>query len=147
MMSHLQFATPINWDHKLPVAKYEEQIANPAAELAILMRCSRLKNYRWEWYDEIEWHSNGIVRKMGLEMLTVMDIETHNKVSTASFNELPNTAIIGDLLFVIYPALFRCGRNGDQDIQVAKAVITVHVQNRQPNVKVEIDNKKRKSLD
>lgn len=136
----LQFAAPSNWEHKL--AKCEEQIANPAAELAILMRCSP-EEYRWEWYEDIKWDSPTVVRKGDLTRFIILDIQTHNKISVEKLSELPDDAEIGNLVLVMHPALFRCGRDGQKDIIIAKPVIAIHAQDRQPMVKVEVSEEEK----
>lgn len=45
----------------------------------------------------------------------------------AKFEALPDDAKLGNLLMVMYPALFRRGKKGEMDIQIQKAVILVHV--------------------
>lgn len=66
-----------------------------------------------------------------------MDARTHNKIPKTKFTHLPGHAKIGDLLLVIYPALFRVGREGQDDVLIEKATILIRVQEDSPPVKSE----------
>lgn len=125
-----------NWGHKL--VRFEEQIANPASQLATKMS-SAPEQYRWEWYEHINGKPNIVIRKWGLEALTVLDIETHNKISTTKYRELPNDRKIGGLLFVMYPELFRHGREEKKDILIEKAVVVVHTNDQQPSAQLSVE--------
>lgn len=69
------------------------------------MRCSS-EIYLWEWYENSDWYSNGIIHKNDIERFTMIDIQTHHKIQEPQFADLPNSAEIGDFLLVMYPAFF-----------------------------------------
>ena len=59
---------------------------------------------------------------------TLIDVLTHQKIRGSKFTDLPDDAKIGNILLVMYPALFRCGKDGQNEIQIEKAVILIHEQ-------------------
>lgn len=78
-----------------------------------------------------------------MEYCTITDIETHNKISAEKIRDLPDDAKTGELLFVMYPGLLRCGMDGYKDVQIEKAVIVVRCQKTQPSIAVEINKNRR----
>lgn len=127
------FKDSVYWEHTY--SRFLEQIGTPAADLAIKMSCSP-DSYRWEWYINSNWYSAGTVSKSDLERFIILDAVTHQKIQTSRFDNLANNAKIGDLLGVIYPALFRCGTEGQSKVQIEKAVILIRTV-KQPLVKTE----------
>ncbi|KAH8432174.1 uncharacterized protein LDX57_009815 [Aspergillus melleus] len=87
-------------DHKF--SSLEEQILIPAAELAIELSCSPEK-YKWLW--RMNNFPGCIVRKGHLDCFNIMDVATHNKISKNKYNHVHETAEIGKLLLVMFPAL------------------------------------------
>lgn len=106
--------------------RFMEQIAKPAAELAVKMSCSP-EQYHWDWYVDSEWYTKAVVRKSDMSNFTIVDALTHQNIRIAKFKDLPDDTKIGDLLLVMYPALFRCGKKGERNIQIEKAVILIRV--------------------
>ena len=49
---------------------------------------------------------------------TLIDVLTHQKIRESKFADLPDDAKIGNILLVMYPALFRCGKDGQNEIQI-----------------------------
>lgn len=94
------------------------------------------------WYGDPKWDSQAVVFKRDLKWATILDIQTHNRISIERLNELSDDARIGDLVFIMHTALFRCGRDGQKDIKIAKAVIAIHAQVGHPAVNVEINEEK-----
>ena len=109
-----------------------------AAQLALEMARSP-QQYHWEWYEDSEWYSRGIAIKQDLERFTVLDIQRHGKIQSGKFADLPADKKIGDLLFVMYPSLFRREKEGQADIQLEKAVIVIRVNQEEPPIKKEGD--------
>lgn len=66
-------------------------------------------------------------KKKDLNKFTIMDVLAHQSVRITKFEALPDDAKTGNLLMVMYSALFRRGKKGEMDIQIQKAVILVHV--------------------
>ncbi|KAL1969790.1 hypothetical protein VTN77DRAFT_7299 [Rasamsonia byssochlamydoides] len=124
LLTNFQFTKGLDWEHKFQ--RLREQIIGQAAELSSKMSCS-IEKYRCEWYQDSEPCFNGLIRKRDIKKFTVMDALTHNKVSNARFTAFPDDAEIGHLLLVMYHALFRCGREGQNDILIQKAVILVRI--------------------
>ena len=133
-MRGFQFPSSSNWDHYR--ARFDEQIAKPAAELAIKLRCSP-ERYSWQWYEHRNRHAYPPVYKKNMERCNITDIQTHHRISTEKLRGLPDEAKIGKLLFVMYPGLFRCGKDGCKDIQIEKAAIVIQCQRQ--SIAVEID--------
>lgn len=106
--------------------RFMEQIAKPAAGLAIKMSCSP-EQYYWDWYIGSEWYAKAVVRKSDMSNFIIVDALTHQNIRIAKFKDLPDGAKIGDLLLVMYPALFRCGKKSERNIQIEKAVILIRV--------------------
>lgn len=123
-LDEFSFVEPVDWARKSD--RFMEQIAKPAAELAVKMSCSP-ERYYWNWYDDSEWYTRGVVSKRDMSNFTIMDVSTHQNIRTAKFRDLPDDAKIGDLLLVMYPALFRCGKKGDKKTQIEKAIILIRV--------------------
>ena len=80
--------------------------------------------YRWEWYGKA-FFFQGLVRKQDLKQFVVQDARTHNRITVANLETMPDETPIGELLVIIFPALFRCTDNGNEDIQIEKAVILI----------------------
>lgn len=118
------FVGPIDWTRK--AERFMVEIAKPAAELAVKMSCTP-DRYHWNWYFDSELYIKGVVRKREMGNFTIVDALTHQKVRPKKFKDMPDHAKIGDLLLVMYPALFRCGKEGKKDIQIEKAVILIRV--------------------
>jgi hypothetical protein len=131
------FTEETDWAHKFN--RYREQIIEPAAELSLKMSCST-KQYRWEWYEGNEWFSDGLVRKRDIEHFTIVDARTHNRIPRDKFTEFSDDATIGDLLLVVYPALFRCGKDVQKDILIEKAVIIIRLNEPRQQVKTEAND-------
>lgn len=104
-----------------------EQIVKPAVDLSTKMSCAP-EQYRWNWYIDSKWYFDGIVRKRDMTKHTLIDVLTHQKIRESKFADLPDDAKIGNILLVMYPALFRCGKDGQNEIQIEKAVILIHEQ-------------------
>lgn len=117
-----------------------EQIVKPAVDLSIKMSCAP-EQYRWNWYIDSKWYFDGVVSKRDLGKFTLIDVLTHQKIRESKFANLPDDAKIGSILLVMYPALFRCGKDGQNDIQIEKAVILIHEQALSKPKIVETDQK------
>lgn len=119
------FKKPVIWHPK--TGRLMEQIVKPAVDLSTRMSCAP-EQYRWNWYIESKWHLDGIVSKRDMGKFTLIDVLTHQKIRESKFASLPDDAKIGNILLVMYPALFRCGKDGQDDIQIEKAVILIQEQ-------------------
>ncbi|KAI2829760.1 hypothetical protein CBS147320_1284 [Aspergillus niger] len=98
-------------------------ILKPAASLATKMSSSP-SEYRWEWYGKA-YFSQGVVRKQHMELFIVQDARTHTRIPIANIESLPAETPIGELLVIVFPALFRCADGGHEDIPIEKAVILI----------------------
>ncbi|RAL03429.1 uncharacterized protein BO80DRAFT_376392 [Aspergillus ibericus CBS 121593] len=119
-LGHFKFEQLVNWDSE--INRLMKKILTPAATLATNLSCS-LNQYRWVWYENERDFAQGAVRKGHLEMFTVLDVRTHNKVSIRKLQFLSSGAPTGEFLGVIYPALFRCGDDGRDEILIEKGAI------------------------
>ncbi|GKZ72045.1 hypothetical protein AnigIFM50267_008097 [Aspergillus niger] len=115
------FEHHVNWNSKME--RLAADILKPAASLATKMSSSP-SEYRWEWYGKA-YFSQGVVRKQHMEQFIVQDARTHNRISIANIESLPAETAIGELLVIVFPALFRCADGGHEDIQIEKAVILI----------------------
>lgn len=104
-----------------------EQIVKPAVDLSTRMSCAP-EQYRWNWYIDSKWYFDGIVNKRDMGKFTLIDVLTHQKIRESKFANLPDDAKIGNILVVMYPALFRYGKDGHNDIQIENAVILIEEQ-------------------
>ncbi|GAA85081.1 similar to An16g05280 [Aspergillus luchuensis IFO 4308] len=115
------FEHHVNWNNKME--RLRDDILEPAASLATKMSSSPSR-YRWEWYHEAHFPQR-VVRKYHLELFIVQDARTHNRIPIANVETLPDETAIGELLVIVFPALFRCADSGHEEIQIEKAVILV----------------------
>ncbi|PWY70035.1 hypothetical protein BO83DRAFT_400051 [Aspergillus eucalypticola CBS 122712] len=117
----IDFECDVKWDSKM--ANLSTDILEPAVSLATKMSCSPAQ-YRWKWHGEA-YFPQRVVRKYHLKQFTVQDARTHNRITVANLETMPDETPIGELLVIIFPALFRCTDNGNEDIQIEKAVILI----------------------
>ncbi|OJJ71830.1 hypothetical protein ASPBRDRAFT_30216 [Aspergillus brasiliensis CBS 101740] len=115
------FEHTVNWNSKME--RLMDDILKPATSLATKMASSP-SQYRWEWYGEA-FFPQRVVRKHHVEQFIVQDACTHQRIPIAKFASFPNDTPVGELLVIIFPALFRRGENGHEDIQIEKAVILI----------------------
>lgn len=114
----------INWRCK--ANRFMEDIAKPAAAFC---SCNELL----PWHISLglvldcEWYNKGIVRKRDMTHFAIMDGLTHQSIRQTKFKGLPDRAKIGNLLLVMHPALFWCGKEGERDAQIEKAPILIRV--------------------
>ena len=124
-LSNFTFKEPVTWNPKTD--RLMEQIVKPAVDLSTRMSGAP-EQYRWNWYIDSKWYFDGIVSKHDMGKFTLIDVLTHQKIRESKFANLPDDAKIGNILVVMYPALFRCGKDGQNDIQIEKAVILIEEQ-------------------
>ncbi|TPR09871.1 hypothetical protein CAN33_0053635 [Aspergillus niger] len=115
------FENHVNWNSKME--RLAADILKPAASLATKMSSSP-SEYRWEWYGKA-YFPQRVVCKYHLEQFIVQDARTHNRIPIANIESLPAETPIGELLVIVFPALFRCADGGHEDIQIEKAVILI----------------------
>ncbi|PWY74561.1 hypothetical protein BO94DRAFT_627401 [Aspergillus sclerotioniger CBS 115572] len=117
------FENQVNWSNKL--SRFSEEILGPATSLATNMSSSP-RQYRWEWYGEA-FFPRGVVRKRHLKQFIVQDARTHHRVSIANLKFLSDETPVGELLIIIFPALFRYGGGGSEEFLIEKGVILISV--------------------
>ncbi|GKZ16560.1 hypothetical protein AbraCBS73388_000140 [Aspergillus brasiliensis] len=115
------FEHDVNWNSKME--RLMDDILKPTASLATKMASSP-SQYRWEWYGKA-FFPQQVVRKQHVEQFIVQDACTHQRIPIAKFASFPDDTPVGELLVIIFPALFRRGENGHGDIQIEKAVILI----------------------
>ncbi|GKZ29955.1 hypothetical protein AbraIFM66950_007293 [Aspergillus brasiliensis] len=116
-----EFEYHMNWDSKSE--RLTDDVLKPTASLATKMASSP-SQYRWEWYG-MAFFPQRVVRKHHVKHFIVQDACTHQRIPIAKFASFPNDTPVGELLVIIFPALFRRGENGHEDIQIEKAVILI----------------------
>ncbi|KAF9886680.1 hypothetical protein FE257_011194 [Aspergillus nanangensis] len=102
---------------------FKEDIIDPAAKLAISMS-STINHYRWEWYDG---YPGCNVWKHDLKRVELLDVSTHQKIPERRFAGLSDKHLIARYLFTMFPAIFRRGGEGQEEVKVQKAVVVVHL--------------------
>ncbi|PYH39271.1 uncharacterized protein BO87DRAFT_392920 [Aspergillus neoniger CBS 115656] len=108
----IDFECDVNWDSKM--ASLSTDILKPAVSLATKMSCAPAQ-YRWKWYGEA-YFPQRVVRKYHLKQFTVQDARTHNRISLANLALLDDETPLGELLVIIFPALFRRGTHRISDV-------------------------------
>ncbi|PYH72113.1 uncharacterized protein BO88DRAFT_476564 [Aspergillus vadensis CBS 113365] len=121
LFTRFDFEHHVNWNNKME--RLRDDILEPAASLATKMSSSPSR-YRWDWFHEAHFPQR-VVRKYHLERFIVQDARTHNRITVANLETMPDETPIGELLVIIFPALFRCTDNGNEDNQIEKAVILI----------------------
>lgn len=113
-LCNFKFKDAVYWEHIC--SRFLEQIVTPTADLGVKMSCSP-DSYRWEWYINSDGTQLELpARMISKDSLTILNVVTHQNIRTSRFDNLANNAKIGDLLGVIYPALFRCRKEGQSEV-------------------------------
>lgn len=106
----------------LRLKRFEEQIAKPAANLATKMRCST-KDYHWSWLSDT---STQLMKHM-LDDHDCINLQTHRRMTKDDFGNLPQDAVIGDLILPIYPCLYRKDWSSDTRTMIKKGLVLVKI--------------------
>ncbi|RDH34380.1 hypothetical protein BDQ94DRAFT_169338 [Aspergillus welwitschiae] len=132
LFSWFDFGGQVNWANKM--ARFIEDILKPVVGLVTQISNSSAY-YGWQWYGEA-FFPERVVRKYHLEQFIVQDSRTHHRIRVANFESLPDETPVGELLIVIFPALFRCANNGHEHLLLEKAVILTRVVEEVPSQKI-----------
>jgi hypothetical protein len=111
-----------NHELTLRLKRFEEQIAKPAANLATKMKCST-QDYHWSWLSD----TSKLLMKHMLNDHDCVDLQTHRRMTKDDFHDLPQDAVIGDLILPIYPFLYRHDKSSDTRTMIKKGLVLVNI--------------------